>query len=327
MSRRPTSNAAEELRLIPLLRFQEKGRMSSSSSSSYDSDEDVELGASMEQEIELTDFKQAAEAVRGELEGLHSLLARLKKALEDLYTSSGGEETKELQKEASQLRTELDEATKGVRSELQRLHQENNALRRSSHNSSSTLFRIRVNVHGSLLQQFKEWTRQYREVLGEAETRNKKLMLQQIQIVQPDANEEQIAALLENDPKAAERIFQAQIMSDRKGEEDAGHILSFLHDKHNDVKELGRRIVELNQLFGDVEAMLTVQQEQLSQVEMNVASAKEDMQEAADTLEEVEKSTCLARKKQLCIVVSCVLLVALLLVVGGVLGGVIPTAT
>ncbi|KAL6055423.1 Plasma membrane t-SNARE, secretory vesicle fusion, variant 2 [Balamuthia mandrillaris] len=182
MSRRPTSNAAEELRLIPLLRFQEKGRMSSSSSSSYDSDEDVELGASMEQEIELTDFKQAAEAVRGELEGLHSLLARLKKALEDLYTSSGGEETKELQKEASQLRTELDEATKGVRSELQRLHQENNALRRSSHNSSSTLFRIRVNVHGSLLQQFKEWTRQYREVLGEAETRNKKLMLQQIQI-------------------------------------------------------------------------------------------------------------------------------------------------
>ncbi|KAL6076672.1 hypothetical protein QOT17_002793 [Balamuthia mandrillaris] len=234
---------------------------------------------------------------------------------------------RKLQKEASQLRTELDEATKGVSLELRRLHQENNVLRRSSHNTSSTLFRIRVNVHGSLLQQFKEWTRQYRQVLEEAETRNKKLMLQQIQIVQPDANEEQIAELLENDPKAAERIFQAQIMSDRKGEEDAGHILSFLQDKHNDVKELERRIVELNQLFGDVEAMLTAQQEQLSQVEMNVASAKEDMKEAADTLEEVEKSTCLARKKQLCIVVSCLLLVALLLVVGGVLGGVMPTAT
>ncbi|KAJ8471718.1 hypothetical protein OPV22_026061 [Ensete ventricosum] len=124
------------------------------------------------------------------------------------------------------------------------------------------------------------------------------------------ADEETIDHLIETGN--SEQIFQKAIQEQGRGQ--VMDTLAEIHERHNTVKDLERKLLELQQIFVDMAVLVDAQGEILDNIESQVSSAVDHVQSGTVILQKAKKLQKNSRK-WMCIAIIILLLIVVIIVV------------
>ncbi|KAM4058092.1 syntaxin domain-containing protein [Hirsutella rhossiliensis] len=154
---------------------------------------------------------------------------------------------------------------------------------------------------------------QYQQVESQFRKRTQDQMARQYRIVRPDASEAEVRAAVE-DTSGGQVFSQALMQSDRQGRARAA--LSAVQDRHAALVKIEQQMVELSQLFQDMDTLVVQQEAAVMQIEQkgeevvdNLDKGNEEMGVAVNTARKTRK------KKWICLGISDAVIILIIIVV------------
>ena len=155
---------------------------------------------------------------------------------------------------------------------------------------------------GRVDRRLKQAIQQYQSVESQFRKRTQDQMARQYRIVRPDATEQEVRAAVE-DTSGGQVFSQALMQSDRQGRARAA--LSAVQDRHRALQKIEQQMVELSQLFQDMDTLVVQQEAAVTQIEQkgeevvdNLDKGNEEMGVAVTTARSTRK------KKWICLGIS-----------------------
>lgn len=303
-----------------------EGKQQKTDSSDDDDDDDVEKQTGQvedeEAHAELVPFFKDVEEMKKSMDTISDNIGSIKHLYAELLTSTSTEHAQELRQEVGEVRAQTDQIAQQMRSKLKKMRKENDDFVKS-HDNDPSLEKIRINMHGTLVRKFLDLMQEYQQVLTKYDKKIREKAYRQVQLVSKDADPADIDEVLDQGGDVTEGIFAKHILEDRKHQK-AKQTLDYLKEKQNDLINLEKSIIELNQLFMDMAILVETQGDLIDQIEYSVVNSKAYTERAVQTLHETEKIVVSTRKRKCCIVVTVVLILALVILIILIVSGVIP---
>ncbi|KAF9956168.1 Plasma membrane t-SNARE, secretory vesicle fusion [Mortierella alpina] len=178
--------------------------------------------------------------------------------------------------------------------------------------ANSPDIQIRRTQAASLKEKFLKTLRRYQSSESEARKKYQGRMERQYKIVKPDASPQEIAQAMESDNQ---QIFaQSVLQSTRYG--DANRALREVQSRHDDIKKIEKTILELHQLFIDMETLVTEQAEVLNTIEENTQQTEVHLETGNKEVDVAIVNARGARKKKwICLIITLILLAIIAVVI------------
>jgi len=132
----------------------------------------------------------------------------------------------------------------------------------------------------------------YQEVQRQNRDACRDRFARQYRIVNPSATDEEITQKLQEG--ASGGVFSAQALDSSK----AKQALKGAEERAKDIQRISDHILQINQLFRDVEAMVNQQGQLIDRIEVNTYQAQVGMEKSGAHLESAVTSATAARKKR-----------------------------
>jgi len=197
------------------------------------------------------------------------------------------------------------------------LLKEENANLKQEEAAKPTDLRVRENLVNTLLRKFIDEMKRYQNSQQQYKTDVKKKVTRQVQMIKPDATDQEVDEIMRSEG-GREALYQQQILSGGVNDQIKTQYRA-VAGKYQDVLTLEASVAELHQMFLDF-ALLTEQQgELLDQIEYQVRSAADYVEDAnVDVYEAIEYQKKI-RKKQCWILLIVVVLIIIVLFSMGIL--------
>ncbi|KAG2201814.1 hypothetical protein INT47_004371 [Mucor saturninus] len=131
----------------------------------------------------------------------------------------------------------------------------------------------------------------YKDVEAAFNQKYRQRVARQIKIVKQDVTEEELDAIMDSDQQ--NQIFAQSLMQNsRSGQAKA--VLSEVQTRHDDIKRIQKTILELAQLFEDMQMMVEEQGETITQIESHAQNAETDVEQGVKHIDRaiiIAKST------------------------------------
>lgn len=169
---------------------------------------------------------------------------------------------------------------------------------------------------GRVDRRLKQAIQSYQQVESAFRKKTQDQMARQYRIVRPDASESEVRAVVEDTAAGSQMFQQAMMQSDRRGQ--ARAVLSAVQDRHVALQKIEQQMVELAQLFQDMDTLVVQQEAQVIQIEqkaeeavVNIDKGNEEIAVAVTTAKKTRK------KKWIClgICVGIILIIVIVVVV------------
>ncbi|KAM7050399.1 syntaxin-2 isoform 2-T3 [Molossus nigricans] len=273
-------------------------------------DEDGDTAVAVERDHFMDDFFHQVEEIRNsiykitqyveEVKKNHSIIlsapnpeGKIKDELEDL--------NKEIKKTANKIRTKL-------KSIEQSLAQDEGGQR------TSVDARIRRTQHSVLSRKFVEVMTEYNEAQTLFRERSKGRILRQLEITGKTTTDAELEAMLES---GSPSVFTSDIISDSQITKQA---LNEIESRRRDILRLETSLRELRELFVDMAVLVETQGEMINNIERNVMSAADYVEQAKEETKRATKYQSRARRKWVILAAALLLVALLVLVIGLSLG-------
>ncbi|KAI9253685.1 t-SNARE [Helicostylum pulchrum] len=146
-------------------------------------------------------------------------------------------------------------------------------------------------------KKFIETIQRYQDVEREFEKNHRQRIERQILIVKPEATPDEIELVINSDE--ATQIFAHSLLnSTRTG--NASQVLDEVQIRHKDIKRIEKTIMELHNLFLDMQTMIELQQETLHDIEKTTESVVYDLEKGNKQVNVAVKRSRITRKKKWC---------------------------
>ncbi|KAL7463963.1 hypothetical protein ACHAXS_004314 [Conticribra weissflogii] len=177
--------------------------------------------------------------------------------------------------------------------------------------------RVRENLVNTLLRKFIDEMKRYQNAQQDYKTDVKKKVTRQVQIIKPDATEQEVDQIMRSDG-GREALYQQTILAGGVNDQIKTEYRN-VAGKYQDVLTLEASVAELHQMFLDF-ALLTEQQgELLDQIEYQVRSAADYIEDGnVDVYEAIEYQKKI-RKKQCWIMLIVVIAIIVILFSAGII--------
>lgn len=157
-------------------------------------------------------------------------------------------------------------------------------------------------------QRFLKLIQEYRVTEANYKEENKQQAMRQYRIIQPEATEQEVEAAITD--VGSQHIFsQALLNANRRGE--AKTALAEVQVRHQEFLKLEKTMAELTQLFNDMEHLVIEQNEQVEEIDKQVAVAQQDVEQGVGHTNKAVKSAKRARKNK----IRCLLILVLVLII------------
>jgi len=141
----------------------------------------------------------------------------------------------------------------------------------------------------------------YQQVESSFRKKTQDQMARQYRIVRPDADDSEVRAAVE-DTSGGQVFSQALMQSSRLG--NAQRALSAVQDRHAQIQKIERQMVELAQLFQDMDTLIIQQEVAVAQIEQKAEEVVENLDKANDeTQVAVTTARATRRKKWWCLLI------------------------
>lgn len=143
-------------------------------------------------------------------------------------------------------------------------------------------------------------------------------MARQYRIVRPDATDAEVQEAVQD--TSNQQIFsQALIQSDRRG--DAQKVSQMVRARHEEIQKIERDLIELAQLFTDLDTIVVQQDPATVQIEQQGEVVHENVTKAnTEITGAIEKARARNRKKWWCLLIVVIIIIIIALAVGLAVG-------
>lgn len=217
------------------------------------------------------------------------------------------------QQQLASMSSETSRLTNAVKNKIKTLDSQTARLPNSGDKN------VRKTQIGAQKNRFKETIQRYQQVEQTYRKKYRDRAERQYKIVKPDASPEEVKAAIEDD--SGQQIFsQALLNSNRYGE--ARGALREVQSRHEDIKKIEKTLVELAQLFQEIDILITEQGEQIDVIDQHATAVETDMQAGLQATNKAVDSARKARKKRIiCFVIIIIILVVVAVAVVGTICG------
>lgn len=163
-------------------------------------------------------------------------------------------------------------------------------------------------------RRLKEAINAYQQVESQFRKKNQDQMARQYRIVRPDADESEVRAAVE-DPTGGQVFQQALMQSNRRGQ--AQSVLSAVQDRHAQLQKIEQQLIELAQLFQDMDTLVVQQEEYVQQIEQKAEETVEHFDKGNQEIgTAITTARATRKKKWICLgIVVAIILVIVIVVV------------
>lgn len=220
--------------------------------------------------------------------------------------------------EISQLLQELIQDTnkKAVHAKglLEKIKKDTAALKKDAVACSAAENRIRENMYTVHTRKFMDAMKAYQKIQTQYKADIKKKVKRQVQIVKPDATNEEIDMVLRSSDTGS--VYKAAIL---QGTADPiRDAYANCQEKYQDILRLEQSVSELHQMFMDLALLVDQQGEMLDQIDVQVKSASDYIESGNQQLQKAIKHQTCARKKKCCILIFGLVLIMVATFAAGV---------
>ncbi|KAF9373521.1 Plasma membrane t-SNARE, secretory vesicle fusion [Podila verticillata] len=172
--------------------------------------------------------------------------------------------------------------------------------------ANSPDIQLRRTQAASLKDKFLKTLRRYQQSESESRKRYQGRMERQYKIVKPDASPQEIQQVMESDNQ---QIFaQSVLQSTRYG--DANRALREVQSRHDDIKKIEKTILELHQLFIDMETLVTEQAVVMNTIEENTQQTDVHLETGNKEVDvAIVNARGARRKKWICLFITLIILI------------------
>ncbi|KAK6528812.1 Plasma membrane t-SNARE, secretory vesicle fusion [Orbilia ellipsospora] len=165
----------------------------------------------------------------------------------------------------------------------------------------------KFNQCGVLQRTFETTLNRYQNVEVTYQKRIKERVARQYKIANPNATEEEIREVVNG--TGGEQIFAEATKNTRTGA--ARSALAEVRSRHNDIQKIERAMIELSELFEQMNQLVVEQQEVVDTIESHAVKIEDDTSHAVKELDTAIKSAEGARRKKW----WCLLLVLIIIII------------
>ncbi|KAL7310665.1 hypothetical protein PS15m_010136 [Mucor circinelloides] len=157
---------------------------------------------------------------------------------------------------------------------------------------------MRRTQFSALKKRFMDAIQRYQDIERAYQQKYRQRIERQIKIVKPEATQDEIDDILDNADDDAQIFTQSLMQATRRGHAKA--VLSEVQNRHDDIKNIEKTIVELHQLFMDMSLLVERQQETVNVVEQNAETAAVQLEEGTKLVKRAIMSAKATRTKKWC---------------------------
>ncbi|KAI0149736.1 t-SNARE [Hypoxylon sp. NC0597] len=159
----------------------------------------------------------------------------------------------------------------------------------------------------------KDAIRAYQGVESAFRKKTQEQMARQYRIVRPDADEAEVRAAVED--QTGGQVFQQALMqSNRRGQ--AQSVLSAVQDRHAQLKKIEQQMIELAQLFQDMDTLIIQQEEAIANIEQKGEEIVENLDKGNQEVgTAINTARATRRKKWICLGIVVAIIAIIVIVV------------
>ena len=149
---------------------------------------------------------------------------------------------------------------------------------------------------GRVDRRLKQAIQSYQQVESTFRKKTQDQMARQYKIVRPDASESEVRAVVEDTAAGSQMFQQAMMQSDRRGQ--ARAVLSAVQDRHAALQKIEQQMVELAQLFQDMDTLVVQQDALVTQIEQKTEEAVVNLDKGNEEIAVAVTTARRTRKKK-----------------------------
>ncbi|CDH56710.1 syntaxin-like protein [Lichtheimia corymbifera JMRC:FSU:9682] len=205
----------------------------------------------------------------------------------------------------NQLSNELEQLQTKVRAQNNDIKTRITALERNAVATNASEANIRKTQSEAVRKRFLETIRRYQDIENGYRQKFRQRVERQIRIVKPEATEEEIDHIMESDQNT-QLFTQSILKAGRQAQSRA--VLSEVQSRHDDIKRIEKTLLELHDLFQDMQMLVTQQGEVIVQIEQNAEATAQDLKHGNRNLSRAIDIARSTRAKKWCCFVICIIL-------------------
>nr|CAD1841631.1 unnamed protein product [Ananas comosus var. bracteatus] len=273
---------------------------------------DIELGQAQQNtaELGLDDFFKQVQEIEKQIDKLSKLLKKLQTANEESKAVTKAAAMKAIKQRMEKDIDEVGKIARLAKSKLEELDKDNLSNRQKQGcGKGSTVDRLRTSNTVALKKKLKERMDDFQTLRETIHQEYREVVERRVfTVTGTRADEETIDQLIETGN--SEQIFQNAI----QGRGQVMDTLAEIQERHDTVRELERKLLELQQIFLDMAVLVEAQGDMLDNIESQVSSAIDHVQNGTVALQKAKKLQKNSRK-WMCIAIIILLLIVVIIVV------------
>ncbi|KAL3535983.1 hypothetical protein ACH5RR_004444 [Cinchona calisaya] len=277
---------------------------------------DIEMGTQQAMnsgELGLDNFFKKVQEIEKQYEKLDKLLKKLQDAHDESKAITKASAMKAIKQRMEKDVDEVGKITRVIKSKIEELDRENLANRQKPGcGKGSAVDRSRSATTVSLKKKFKDKMSEFQTLRESIHQEYREVVERRVFTVTGNrADEETIDKLIETGD--SEQIFQKAIREQGRGQ--IMDTLAEIQERHDAVRELERKLLELQQIFLDMAVLVDAQGDLLDNIETQVSTAVDHVQSGNTALQKA-KTLQKNSRKWMCIAILILLIIVAIIVVG-----------
>ncbi|XP_015062989.1 syntaxin-132-like isoform X2 [Solanum pennellii] len=264
-------------------------------------------------ELGLDDFFKQVQQIEKQYEKLEKLLKKLQDAHEESKAVTKASAMKAIKQRMEKDVDEVSKVARFIKSKIEGLDKENLSNRsKPGCGKGSAVDRSRTATTVSLKKKLKDKMSEFQTLRENIHNEYREVVERRVYTVTGNrADEETIDRLIETGD--SEQIFQKAIREQGRGQ--IMDTLAEIQERHDAVRELERKLLELQQIFLDMAVLVDAQGDMLDNIESQVSAAVDHVQSGNTALQKA-KSLQRNSRKWMCIAIIILLIIVAVIVVG-----------
>ncbi|KAI8374869.1 t-SNARE [Blakeslea trispora] len=242
-------------------------------------------------------FFQQLDRLKSEIDSINYNIDNIGNLHNTALTSSNELQSKQIAHQLVKLKTNTQKQNMDIKHNIQVMEQFNARLP----NSSDT--QMRQSQTSALKKRFLDTIQRYQDVERNYQLKYRQRIERQIRIVKPNATQDEIDDLIDHDDTP--QVFAQSLMTAGRQSQSKA-VLSEVQTRHDDIKHIEKTIVELHQLFMDMQMMVEQQGETLNTVENHANTATNDLEQGNVFLTKAIATAKSTRAKKWCCFFLCI---------------------
>lgn len=275
---------------------------------------DIELGSHQMNsgELGLDNFFKKIQDIEKQIEKLNKLLKKLQDANEESKAVTKAAAMKSIKQRMEKEVDEVGKVARFIKSKIEELDRENLANRQKPGCGKGTAVdRSRTATTVALKKKFKDKMSEFQVLRENIQQENREVVERRVfTVTGVRADEETIDKLIETGD--SEQIFQKAIQEQGRGQ--IMDTVAEIHERHGAVRDLEKKLLDLQQIFLDMAVLVDHQGEMLDNIESQVSSAVDHVQSGNTALQRA-KSLQKNSRKWTCIAIIILLIIVAIIVV------------